>query len=79
MLFGHSPEGGQLQFFFPQHPWLCSNCATGTCFPLSFSLLTSILKPRLSGMHGSCDGWVALGNPGAFHSEQVTMVKVTRG
>lgn len=47
--------------------------------PLSFSVLTSILKPWMSGMPASCENWVALGNPGAFHSEQVTVVEVMRG
>lgn len=49
------------------------------CLPLSFSLLTSILKPWMSGMPGSCDDRVARGNPGAFHSEQVTVKEVMRG
>lgn len=78
------PGGRQLHFFvfFFLNLCLCSDCATGACLLPSLSfflLLTSILKPWMSGMPGSCDDWVALGNPGAFHSEQVTVLEVRRG
>lgn len=43
------------------------------CLRLSFSLLTSILKPWMSGMPESCDEWVALGNAAGLHAQQVTM------
>lgn len=55
---------------------------TSSCCAIStqaFSQLTSTLKPWMSGMSGSCDDCAARGNPGAFHSEQVTLLKVTRG
>lgn len=60
---------------------LCSDCATGTCLPPSVFFLcwhrywnhewVACLDHVMAG--------VARGNPGAFHSEQVTMAEVIRG
>lgn len=43
------PIGRQFQFF--KHPWLCSDCSTGTCFPPSVFFSADIDTETMSELH----------------------------